>query len=60
MQRDSHHQPWPVGVLRLQYLVDLVGDECSELLPAHLARHDHRDVSELLRIGHGPERLSRV
>ena len=35
-----------------QHLLELVDDHLGEVLGVHLAHHDHRDVVQLLRVGH--------
>ena len=42
----------------LEHLVELVDDHLREVLRVHLARDDHRDVVELLRVRHRPQRLA--
>ena len=56
VQRHTHHQRLRARLLA--HLVEVVDDHRREVLRVHLARDDHRDVVELLRIGHGPQRLA--
>ena len=52
VQRQAHHQR--LAARLLEHLVEVVDDHRGEILGVHLARDDHRDVVELLRIGHRP------
>ena len=52
MQRDAHDERL-LGALA-QHFVEVVHDHVGEVAAVHLARNDHRDVVQLLRIGDRP------
>jgi len=56
MQRQAHHQR--LAARLLEHLVGVVDHHLREVLRVHQPGDDHRDVVQLLRIRHRPERLA--
>ena len=56
MQREAHHQR--LGARLHQHLLEVVEHHRAEVLRVHQPAHDHRDVVELLRVGHRPDRAA--
>src|SRR6218665_3268503 len=56
MQGDAHYQRLLAGLF--EHLVDVVDDELGKVLAVHLARHDHRDVVDFLRVWNRPQGLA--
>ena len=55
VQRNALHQ----GLIArlVQHCIGAVDDHLREVFAVHLARHDHGNVVELLRVGHRPQAL---
>ena len=59
VQGDAHHQRRSARRAGLiEHFIQLVDDHLGEVFAVHLARDDHRDVVQLLRVGHGPQGLA--
>ncbi len=58
MQGDAHHERLRCRLP--QHFVEVVDDETGKIARIHLARDDHRDVVQFLRIRYRPQRLARA